>query len=221
MLSEVQSRCWPLHDMGKEIFDISTAAGRLTGHVDQTARAVTVIRRDRAEVDTAPADASLLEVWDDNVLTGEGLRKSDLTGGLFRMPLTIVNPSGEDWTFPVEPIISVTSRKIIVKTPMPSLGGTVKEEILEDDYAITIRGILLNEDNDSYPVDQIARLEELKRTTGGLEVINKLLNQGFGIMRMTIEQITYEGREQSQTQQSFVISALSDRPVELVISEGW
>lgn len=207
--------------MGKEIFDITTAVGRLTGHVNLIGSEIAVIRRDTSEVDVLPADASLLNVWDDNALTGEGLRKSDLTGSLFKMPLTIINPDGEDWTFPVEPIISVTSRKIIVKTPMPSLGGSVKEEIMEDDYLITIRGVLLNEDNDNYPVDQIARLEELKRTTGGLDVVNKLLNVGFGIMRMTIEQIVYEGAENSQTQQRFVISALSDRSVDLVISEGW
>lgn len=201
------------------IFDITTPAGRLTGHVNLAGSSLSDISPDRPQMQ--PAEVPDIAVWDDSTLVGSGLRKSDLTGSVFRMPLTIIDPDGEDFTFAVEPLISVTSRKIVIKTPMPQLGGTVKEEVMEDDYSITIRGTLINEDNDDYPFDQVAALEALKRRTGGLEVVNKLLNLGFGIMRMTIEQIAYEAQAGSQSMQGFVISAVSDRNVELVISEGW
>lgn len=201
------------------IFDITTPAGRLTGHVNLAGSSLSDISPDRQQMQ--PAEVPDIAVWDDSTLVGSGLRKSDLTGSVFRMPLTIIDPDGEDFTFAVEPLISVTSRKIVIKTPMPQLGGTVKEEVMEDDYSITIRGTLMNEDNDDYPFDQVAALEALKRRTGGLEVVNKLLNLGFGIMRMTIEQIAYEAQAGSQSMQGFVISAVSDRNVELVISEGW
>lgn len=198
------------------IFDIIGLYDRLTGHVAGSPINNYKIPQDSGSVDIDTYGDVKIDVWDDSAMTGNGLRPSSLTGSAFVMPLTI-----GDYKFAIDPIISVSGAVEIVRTIMPGFAGTIKEEISEDDYRITIRGILINEDNDDYPYEQVSEIDALKKSIGGLKVINKMLNLCFGINQIVIESIEIEGMEGVQSMQSFAISALSDRDVELVETEGW
>lgn len=135
-------------------------------------------------------------------------------GSPFFLPLKI----GDLW-MPVEPIISLTSGKQIVKTQMTGLKGTIKEEISTDDWNISIRGIIINQIDDNYPFADVAKLRQICESLGSYKVVNKLL-AAFDIHEIVIENYSFDGEEGAQSYQSYTINALSDRPVELILKEG-
>ena len=57
-------------------------------------------------------------------------------------------------------VISITSKKTIVGTPMPERGGTVHELISVDDYKINIKGLLINDNND-FPDTDVQALQDM------------------------------------------------------------
>lgn len=159
------------------------------------------------------------ETWGET-LTGTGLRNSSLTaakdGSCFSSPLTI-----DGWEFPVEPLVTVTASKVVVTTQMSEGVGPVVEEVADEGYTVVIRGVLINEDNDDYPYDQVARINNLRTKLGGLAVQNKILNKCYGIDKIVIKSISVPGEEGSQSMQSYTITAVSDRDVQLELREGW
>ena len=124
-------------------------------------------------------------------------------GSPFFMPLKI-----DDYWLPVEPIITLVSNKLVVKTQMTGLRGSVKEEISTDDWIITIRGIVINDNENDYPYADITKLRLLCESLGSKRVVNRLL-ASFDINDIVIE-----------SYQWYTINALSDRPVELTLKEG-
>ncbi|MCX6232438.1 MAG: DUF6046 domain-containing protein [Bacteroidetes bacterium] len=141
--------------------------------------------------------------------------QSDLfIGSPFFLPLKI----GDLW-LPVEPMISLTSSKQIVKTQMTGLKGSIKEEISTDDWSISIRGIIINNTDDNYPFADVAQLRQICETLGSYKVVNKLLAI-FDIHEIVIDNYAFDGEEGAQSYQAYTINALSDRPVELILKEG-
>ncbi len=166
-------------------------------------------------LDSAP------RVWDGS-LTGTAARCSTLgyaaaqSGDLFVSPLTI-----DGWTFPVDPLIGVSVSKTIVQTQLGDGRMPVIEEVAHNGFDVSIRGVLINEDNDDYPYDQVAQLTNLINKRGGLVVQNNILNRCCGIDRIVIRNASLPGEEGIQSMQTFTISAVSDRDVQLEIREGW
>lgn len=57
-------------------------------------------------------------------------------------------------------VIGIDSKKIVVETPMPERRGTVIEIVSTEGYQITLRGILITEDN-NYPESDLIDLEQI------------------------------------------------------------
>ena len=57
-------------------------------------------------------------------------------------------------------VIGISTKKTIINTPMPERGGSVHEIVSIEDYAINIKGILINDDN-IYPEKDILQLHKL------------------------------------------------------------
>jgi hypothetical protein len=74
----------------------------------------------------------------------------------------------------------VTMTKNIVKTDMQGVDGTIKEYISDGDYEITIRGMLVSEENE-FPQDQTSTLHQLCLVKDALAVESAFL-QLFGIL---------------------------------------
>lgn len=70
---------------------------------------------------------------------GQPYYKEDALGREFFLPVEL-----DGYLVPFA-VISVTAKKTIVSTALPERGGTVKELISIDDYAINIKGIVLQE----------------------------------------------------------------------------
>ncbi len=159
------------------------------------------------------ADATALNIY------GKGLNKDNYElKSIFGTPLFMPCKIDDFW-LPNEPLITITGGKEIVKTVVAGLKGTVKEEISTKDYIITIRGIIVNTDNDDYPEYEVEKLRTICEKQGSHKVVNKLFRI-FGIDEIAIENYNIFGIAGHQSQQAYQINALSDRPVELVIKEG-
>lgn len=96
--------------------------------------------------------------------TAQGRKETSKKGGMYYA----TDALGREFFMPVKiesvlvpfAVVSVTSKKTIVSTPMPERGGSVKELISIDDYAINIKGIVLNPGSD-FPEDQIQEMHDL------------------------------------------------------------
>lgn len=130
------------------------------------------------------------------------------------MPLEI-----DGYQLPNEPLISVTGSKYVVKTVVQGIKGTVKEEISTGDYNINIKGVIVNEQSDEFPSDEVRQIRALFEKPGALPVKSAFLSL-FGIDRIVLLQPTFHGVEGHQSQQSYQIMAISDRPLELIMREG-
>jgi hypothetical protein len=71
------------------------------------------------------------------------------------------NPNSplKKWNLPY-PVISITSRKTIIETPLTERRGTVKELINIQDYEIVIRGFIIG-NQDDFPENDIATLRTI------------------------------------------------------------
>ncbi|WP_443937095.1 DUF6046 domain-containing protein [Pedobacter sp. MW01-1-1] len=121
-----------------------------------------------------------------------------------------------EYTFPDWPLIDVAFSKNIIKTPLKGYNGTVKEFINIDDYQIQIRGILINYVNDEYPLDLLDKLKRICSINKELQVTSPVLNQ-LDIHNLVITDVRYPEVEGYNHIQPFVIQALSDEPIELII----
>lgn len=70
-------------------------------------------------------------------------------------------------------VISINEKKTIVSTAMPERGGSVHEIISVDDYAINIKGILINDDNE-FPEKEISEIHKLFEKNNSLELRSAL-----------------------------------------------
>lgn len=122
----------------------------------------------------------------------------------------------QGFDLPDGPMVDISLSRTIVKTPRAgkNVRGTVKEYISADDYKIRIRGLLVNYDGQHPPIEDTARLNQLCNIPEALEVQNELLN-AMGIYNLVIENLELPSFEQFTNVQPYVISAVSDTPIEL------
>lgn len=188
----------------------------LSGHVrNRSFDTSTDVEVGKESLTTTPS------TWDGS-LTGVATRLSTLgyagahVGDLFLDTLTL-----DGWTLPVDPLISVSASKTVVQTQMTGGVGPVVEEVAMEGYTIVIRGVLINEDNDDYPYDQVAKLNNLFTKMGGIRIQNDILNRCYGIDKIVIKSHSEPAEAGAQSMQAYTITAVSDRDVQLEIKEGW
>lgn len=132
----------------------------------------------------------------------------------FKIPLGSGN--FRDFTLTDWPLIDVSASKNIIKTPIKGRNGTVKEYINIDDYQITLRGILINYTGDAYPEDLVNDIHQLFVVNAEMQVTTPLLNL-LDVHNVVITNLKLPEVEGYNHIQPFIISAISDEPVELVI----
>jgi len=115
-------------------------------------------------------------------------------------------------------LLDISQSKNIVKTAIQGLNGTVKEYIADGDYQIKIRGIIVSED-DSYPQADVNTLIEICKRPESIPVTANFFNL-FGIDEIVIEDYSFPQEEGFLNMQRFEISAISDKPLELVLSSN-
>jgi len=145
-------------------------------------------------------------------------------GQRFQCPVRFQWPSeGEPWTFPLDPVVSISGGNNIIKTNVLKQDnrsyerrGTIKEVWSQNDYDIQIAGILIGNNGD-FPADDIMKLRAYCEGREIIDVDCDLLNF-FGVTRIAIESFDFPhtpGRENQQ----FSIKAISDDDFDLLIKQ--
>ena len=85
---------------------------------------------------------------------GQPYYATDLFGREFFLPVTL------DGILIPFAVLGMTWKKIIVNTPMPERGGSVKEIVSIDDYKFNLKGILII-DEFAFPESEIIKIHDL------------------------------------------------------------
>lgn len=133
------------------------------------------------------------------------------------LPLSFRLPDGQWWLFPVEPLISVSGKNIIVRRNVAKAEkrGTIKERWSEDDLSINIQGSLVHSDLNTYPSDELSTLYQAIRQRKAIGVKNELL-QLLDVHQIVIEPYSFPFTK-GENVQNFSIDAYSDDLYELFI----
>ena len=133
-------------------------------------------------------------------------------------PLTLKAPGLDDYTFPIDPLVSIAMKNIITRRQVAKgeKRGTIKERWTEDDAEITITGILIGPD-ETYPEDEVSRLQAFYGQRRAIDVECAQLNDR-GIQQIAIERLELP-HTKGAANQAFMITAYSDDADEL-LTEG-
>lgn len=144
--------------------------------------------------------------------------RTNALGVPMQMPvrLKLEEPDAEEWLLPIEPMLSVTGQNIITRRRVNKgrVKGSIKERWTEDDYSITIEGILMGTDG-NYPTADVAKLRKFCEA-GRVFILNPLL-EIFGISHMVIEKwdIPFTSGNENQ---NYTLSGYSDDIYKLLLS---
>ncbi|MBQ9255011.1 MAG: hypothetical protein IJ180_09595 [Bacteroidales bacterium] len=149
-------------------------------------------------------------------INDEGLSKDGLLGVACSCPLKIkTEDESEWWQIPIEPVVSITCKNIIVRRNILKAGvrdvtrrGTVKELWTQDDYQVSISGLLIGEDDEALPESDLIRLKNMCEHRGVLEVESKLFTI-FNITRIAVESYEFPFTK-GMNNQMYTIKGYSD-----------
>lgn len=134
------------------------------------------------------------------------------------MPLQM-RPDGKSawFTFPIEPLVSISGKNTIVRRSVAKAKGhgTIKERWSQDDYTVTIQGVIIGRDENSYPKYEVKWLKRLFSHPRSVEVKHEIMLI-LGITHLAVENITFP-HTKGLSNQTFEIKAYSDRSIDLLI----
>ena len=118
-------------------------------------------------------------------------------------------------------LFTVQQQKKIVRTDIAGRDGSIKEYIGESDFTINIKGIISSNKNGVYPQEDVDNLIAFLRYSQSLGINSAFLNDQFDIMEVVVTDFDIPQTEgEQQSQQRFEINCLSEKPVEVLISEA-
>lgn len=141
-----------------------------------------------------------------------------MMGHLLFMPCELdAPPTLGKFKLPNEPIVELKGGKRIVKTEIDGMDGTFKELFSLDDYQITIRGLIVQEDGtNNYPQGDVMRLRdycEVEHEVG----INCASTNYFNVTQMVIESWDFPAMEGFPGVQPYILNCLSDKDFKLIL----
>lgn len=147
-----------------------------------------------------------------------GVIKANALGVPMRMPLEIKTDGGDWWLLPFEPLVSVDGGNTVIKRRISKgdVRGTVKERWTQDDYSISIEGVLMNTDSASYPTGDVRRLRTLCEAAR-LQVSCPLF-EIFSISQIVVESFSFPFTAGVQNQ-AYTIKAVSDDIYRLLLKK--
>lgn len=139
-----------------------------------------------------------------------------------QMPLAlkrIGDPEPNWFTLPVEPLVSISGKNVITRRNVAKAreNGTIKESWSQDDYEVTIKGVITTANEAKYPKAYMKRLLDLFDERRAIEVKQDILLL-FRINYLAVESFSFP-HTKGFNNQNFEIKAYSDRPVNLLIPQ--
>lgn len=133
------------------------------------------------------------------------------------LPLSIGLTEKAEWLFPIEPLISISGKNVIVKRNVAKSErrGTIKERWAEDDFRISIQGSFVSPDLSVYPEKDVQRLMYYIRQKHPIYVKNELLAM-LDIHQIVVESFSFPFSK-GENVQNYTIEAVSDELYNLLI----
>ena len=113
-------------------------------------------------------------------------------------------------------LLTISQSKNIATTQIQGRNGTVKEYIGMGDYNISIQGIITGT-NGVYPIDAVSNLKKILVASVPLAV-NSWYLQNLDIDSVVVNDFTLNQVAGGYSYQPFVITCLSDKPIELILA---
>ncbi len=139
------------------------------------------------------------------------------TGVVMECPVQLgLKRDGSDlWTLPLEPVVSVKGGKTLIRRNIAKGQGlgTVKEQWSQDDYEISIDGLL--QGDGVFPEQDMSRLDALLKAGQSL-MIRSLLTDIVGVGLICISSWDYPATPGLENQ-AYRISGYSDQDFDLII----
>ncbi len=164
---------------------------------------------------------TLVTVKSSEDVEGSAELNSRLQSGLVEntnwiVPLTFRAVGLTDFKFPLDPIISISSKNIIIRRYVnkSKTRGSIKERWSQDDWEVTISGIIIEADEDARNTN-INQLRSFCDVAESVEVICDLFNK-LDIQKIAIESIDFPFTKGVENQ-AFIIKAYSDETYTLLI----
>lgn len=127
------------------------------------------------------------------------------------------NPSGlvdaTDLTL-ITALISINKTKNIVLTKIQGRNGTVKEYVSDDDYQISIKGVIVGKYSNKRPIEEIKKLENYCNFNGEIDIVCSFLND-LGVNTVVITGHSKAQREGTRNVIDFEIQCLQETPFEI------
>ena len=193
-------------------------------------------------------DSALSPGRKENGAQGSPYYSNDALGREYYMPVTITytdssqnngliggdgsftpgttNPGGggtgiqTKWDLPY-PVVSITSKKTIVETPLTGRRGTVKELINIQDYEITVRGFIIGSTNE-FPESDVTTLRTIYEQNAALSIqcpltdIFLLRPDRSGSDQVVIRDLSFPAINGVKNVRAYQLRMVSDEPFSLV-----
>jgi len=185
-------------------YDIPSLYVRFFGHIG--------FPYSKLSVDRKVTDADAFDAQEDNAPRAE---ESGVLGVPIHMPCKL-----GDYRLPNEPLIELSTQRRIVMTDIDGNDGSFKELYSNGDYQVTIRGVLIDdEDPEAYPEDQVRALRNVLEERKHVAIANRLTAM-FNIEHVAIESYSFPAGPGELGMQPYEIRALSDREFALNLRES-
>lgn len=151
------------------------------------------------------------KVFRDTARILSGLNGKTLKGIPLYMPTGFV-AGGVPVQLPNEPILTFSTRKTIVETPLAgnTRRGTVKELINSEDWEIRIQGVCIDENRNGYPQAEVVAIKELFDYNGSLQILNYICQALLEIRKVVIKSLTFSGIQGRPYSQAYEMTLVSD-----------
>ena len=149
----------------------------------------------------------------------EDIVRTNALGVAMRFPLEVQPEGGEWWLLPVEPLITITGKNIIVRRQVSKgkIRGSIKERWTQDDYQIKIEGALINLTQNDYPRKDVQKLKSICESAK-LKVRCPLFEL-YSINQIVVESYEFPFTAGVQNQ-AYSISAYSDDTYKLLLKRS-
>ena len=143
---------------------------------------------------------------------------ANANGVPMQCPLWLRLEGEEWWLLPYEPIITINGKNVIAKKQVAKgkVRGSIKERWSQDDYQISISGILMNPKGTGYPDEDVKALKRLCEAAT-VQVMCPLF-EIFSIDQIVIESFDFPFTS-GPFNQAYTIGAVSDDIYKLLLRE--
>jgi hypothetical protein len=124
---------------------------------------------------------------------------------------------------------NISLSKNIITTALQGFNGTVKEYVSDGDLNISIDGRLsgiYDDISDSfrsttyYPIEYVQKMVAALRVPASIPIANQIVSGVFGVNFVTVTNAEFQRDTAGLNYQKFSIDLISDRPIEIVLSEA-